>query len=132
MDIVITHEQGRKPVTVFQITGTVDSSTATDLEKQIKQAHEAGMRDLLLDLSKTEYVSSAGIRVLNSTMKMLRSDAPEESDEAMSKGLRDGTWKSPHLKLAHVPRYVSEAFKIAGMDMLLEYYDDTRKAIDSF
>lgn len=132
MDIVVSQEQGRKPVTVFHITGAVDSSNYMELQQKATEAHEAGMRDLLIDLAKVDYVSSAGIRVLNDILKMLRTDAPAESDEAMSKGLRDGTWRSPHLKLVHVPRYVAEAFRIAGVDMLLEMYDDPAKAVASF
>lgn len=132
MEITVTQQKGQQPVTVFTVTGTVDSATYEQLEKQARDAHAAGMRDLVLDLKGVDYVSSAGIRVLNNILKMLQTGSPEDSPEAMSKGLRDGTWKSKHLKIAGANKYISEAFKIAGMDMLVEMYADAKKAVASF
>jgi stage II sporulation protein AA (anti-sigma F factor antagonist) len=132
MEIAVTQEQGSRPVTVFTITGTIDSATSAQLQEQAQQAHQSGTRDLIVDLKGVDYVSSAGIRALNAILKMLRTDAPGESEEAMSKGLRDGTWKSPHLKLVNANRFVMETFKVAGMDMIFEIFDDLKKAIASF
>jgi len=42
--------------------------------------------NLLLDLAEVSYISSAGIRALNDSFKLLRTGAPEENDEAMAKG----------------------------------------------
>ncbi len=132
MEITISQEKGRRPVTVFHVTGEINSNTYQEFEQKARVAYNAGMRDLLVDLAKCEYVSSAGIRALSSIQTMLRTDAPEESDEAMSKGVRDGTWKSPHLKLVNVSPRVHEVLKMAGVDMLLDIHDDLQKAIDSF
>ena len=132
MEIAVTQQQAGRPVTVFTVTGTVDSATFQQLEQQARDAHAAGMHDLVLDLKGVDYVSSAGIRALNNILKMLQTDSPEDSPEAMSQGLRDGTWKSKHLKVAGANKYISEAFKIAGMDMLIEMYADAKKAVASF
>ena len=132
MDIEISHEQGRKPVTVFRIRGEVNITTYEQLEKQARDAQASGTRDLLLDLTEVTYVSSAGIRALNNIFKLLRSDAPEESDEAMRKGLSDGTFKSPHVKLLNPTPRVVEVLKIAGVDMLLEIHQKRKDALASF
>lgn len=132
MDIEISHEQGRKPVTVFRIRGEVNITTYEQLEKQARDAQASGTRDLLLDLTEVTYVSSAGIRALNNIFKLLRSDAPEESDEAMRRGLSDGTFKSPHLKLLNPTPRVVEVLKIAGVDMLLEIHQKRKDALASF
>jgi len=132
MDIAISQAQGSRPVTVFTITGTVDSATYQQLEQQARAAHASGAHDLVLDLKGVDYVSSAGIRALNVILKLLQTDSPQDSDEAMSQGLRDGTWKSPHLKIAGANKYIAEAFKIAGMDMLIEMYPDAAKAVASY
>jgi hypothetical protein len=132
MDIVVSQEKGSKPVTVFTITGAVDSSNYTQLEDKAREAHAAGTQYLVLDLANSEYVSSAGIRAINVILKMLKGDLPQDSDEAMSSGLRDGSWRSPHLKLANVNHRVAEAFKIAGVDMLVDMHSDLKKAIASF
>ncbi len=132
MDIEISHEQGRKPVTVFRIRGEVNITTYEQLEKQARDAQASGTRDLLLDLTEVTYVSSAGIRALNNIFKLLRSDAPEESDEAMRRGLSDGTFKSPHVKLLNPTSRVVEVLKIAGVDMLLEIHQNRKDALASF
>ena len=132
MEIVVSQEKGRQPVTVFHVTGEINSTNYEEFEQKARDAYAADTRNLLVDLKGVDYVSSAGIRALNAIMKMLRSDAPEESDAAMSKGLRDGTWKSPHLKLVNVSRHVYDVFKIAGVDMLLEMHKDLKEAINSF
>jgi anti-anti-sigma regulatory factor len=132
MEIVVSNAQGSRPVTVFTMTGTLDSATNVQFEEQARKAHAGGTRDLVLDLKGVDYVSSAGIRALNVILKLLQTDAPEDSQEAMSKGLREGTWKSPHLKLANPNRFVVETFKNSGMDMLFEMYDDVQKAVESF
>jgi STAS domain len=133
MDIIVSQAKGaHRPVTVFTISGPIESSNYMDFEQKARDAHAAGTRDLLLDLKGVDYVSSAAIRSLNVIIKLLQTDAPEESDAAIGQGLRDGTWKSPHLKLVHVTLHVAEPLKISGMDMLLEEYTDLEKALASF
>lgn len=132
MEIEISHEQGRKPITVFRIRGEINVASYQQLEQQAREAHAAGMRDLLLDLSGVTYVSSAGIRALDNIFKLLRTDAPEESSEAMQRGLRDGTFKSPHLKLLNLTPRVLDALTIAGVDMLMEIHHNYQDALASF
>ena len=132
MDIEISHEQGRRPVTVFRVRGEINITTYEQLEKQAREAQASGTRDLLLDLTEVTYISSAGIRALNNIFKLLRTEAPEESDEAMRRGLSDGTFKSPHLKLLNPTPRVVEVLKIAGVDMLLEIHQNRKDALASF
>ena len=132
MDIEVSQEQGQKPVTVFRIRGEINIASYQQLEQKAREAQAAGMRDLILDLSDVTYVSSAGIRALDNIFKLLRTDAPEESSEAMRQGLRDGTFKSPHLKLLNPAPRVLEALSIAGVDMLLEVHHNLQDAVASF
>lgn len=132
MNIEVSHEMGQRPVTIFHIHGEINVASYQQLEQQAREAQAAGMRDLILDLADVNYVSSAGIRAIDNLFKLLRTDAPEESSEAMRRGLRDGTFKSPHLKLLNPNPRVLEALTIAGVDMLLEVYHDRQKALASF
>ena len=52
------------------IEGRVDTTTAPELEKEIKGSIE-NISDLVLDFEKVEYISSAGLRVLLSTQKIM-------------------------------------------------------------
>jgi len=132
MEITVLQKQGRVPVTVFQIKGDIDANFYEQLLAQAKEAHAAGMRDLILDLSEVKYMSSAGLRVLHSIFALLRTDAANESDEAMKKGLSDGTFKSPHLKLVNPSPVVREVLRTSGFDMFLEVHRNLKEAMASF
>jgi anti-anti-sigma regulatory factor len=132
MEIVVSQMQGRVPVTVFQIKGNIDANFYDQLVAQAQAAFEAGTRDLILDLTQVKYMSSSGLRALHSIFVMLRSSAPGESDEAMKKGLSDGTFKSPHLKLVNPSPAVRDVIKTTGFDMFLEIHRNLKEAVASF
>jgi anti-anti-sigma factor len=132
VEITVSQEQGRRPVTVFHIQGDVNVTTYEDLQQKAREAFDAGMRDLVLDLAEVPYVSSAGIRAITSIFRMLRSNAPEETPAAIQKGLSDGTFRSPHLKLAAPQNNVKEVLKISGVDMFLEVYPTVQDAVGSY
>jgi anti-anti-sigma factor len=132
MEITVTQEQGRVPVTVLHVQGDVNASTADQFQEEAQKAYDDGARDMLIDLSGVSLLSSAGLRALHSIFNMLRSDSPEESDGAVRKGLTDGTFKSPHLKLLNPDKNVTQVLSMAGFDMFLEIYNNLKKAVASF
>jgi hypothetical protein len=132
MEVIASQEEGRVPVTVFQVKGNLAASTYEQLEQQAQEAYDAGTRYLLLDLAGVNFLSSAGIRAIHKIYELLRGDSPAESDEAVREGIREGTYKSSHLKLLKPKRQVLETLQMAGLDMYLEIHTDRKKAIDSF
>ena len=54
----------------FALDGRLDTITAPQLEKEIKESIN-GVVSLVLDFEKLEYVSSAGLRVLLSAQKIM-------------------------------------------------------------
>ena len=52
------------------VEGRLDTTTAPQLEEEFKNSLE-GVEDLVLDFSKLDYISSAGLRVLLATRKNL-------------------------------------------------------------
>jgi anti-anti-sigma factor len=132
MEINVSQEQGRVPVTVLQIKGELSAATAGPLQAQAEQAYNAGARYMLVDLSQVPFMSSAGLRVLHNLFNMLRSDSPAESDEAVRKGLAKGTFKSPHLKLLNPNKNVQQVLSTAGYDMFLEIRHNLQDAVASF
>jgi anti-anti-sigma factor len=133
-NLIINSEevQGRVPVTVFHMIGDLDGNTYEQFQKKAEEAFESGTRYLLLDLSQVAFVSSAGIRGLHYVFNLSRTDTNTESDQAISKGLRDGTFKSSHLKLLNPNQNVSNLLKITGYDMFLEVHRDLKEAVESF
>ena len=132
MEITAGQQAARVPVTVFYIKGDIDSSTYQQIQAEIEQVVQAGARDIVLDLAAVGYLSSAGIRMLSSLFHLLRGNLPQESDAAMKQGIHDGTFKSPHLKLAGSPPRVAEVLKMSGMDMVIEMYRSVPEAVASF
>ncbi len=132
MQITVSEQQGRVPVTVFHINGDVDANSFELLEAQARQAYQAGARHMLLDLTKVGYISSAGLGALHAIFMMLRHDTTKENNEVIKKGLRDGSFKSPHLKLLNPPPAVLETLSMMGFDMFLEIHHNLKEAIASF
>lgn len=54
----------------YFLEGRLDTTTAPQLEADIKDSIE-GVESLVMDLSKLEYISSAGLRVLLSAQKTM-------------------------------------------------------------
>ncbi len=130
MEISVSQEQARVPVTVFHITGDIDAETSGQLESQVQQAIQAGTRFLLLDLSVVPYISSYGVRSISLIFNWLRDKS--EDDHALSHGLRDGKFKAHHLKLANPTPHVHNVLTTAGIDMFIEIHSDLKKAVASF
>ena len=57
-------------VLLLALEGRLDTTTAPQLETEVKQSIE-GIKELTLDFSELEYISSAGLRVLLATQKVM-------------------------------------------------------------
>ena len=55
---------------VFGLEGRLDTVTAPELEKELKETLD-GVTSLTLDFGKLEYISSAGLRVLLAAQKLM-------------------------------------------------------------
>ena len=132
MEVTVSQEQGRVLVTVLHVKGDISAATADQFLAEAQRIQRSGARDMLIDLTEVSVLSSAGLRVLHNLFNQLRGDSPDESDEAMRRGLKDGTFKSAHLKLLNPNKNIREALRIAGFDMFLEIYVDLREAVASF
>lgn len=130
MEITVSHEQGRVPITVFRIKGPLTSNE--ELEQRAKQAFDGGANNILIDLTEVPYIATAGLRALHYLYILLRTNDPAESDAAVQTGIRAGTFTSPHLKLLKPSAHAMQALKVAGYDMFLDIHHDLRSAIASF
>lgn len=132
MEIKVTEEQARVPVTVFHLEGDLAGDSYEQLESQARQAIQSGSRYLLLDMEGVPYISSAGIRAINQIFTWLRNQPDGEDEAAIPSGLRDGTFKSRRLKIANLSRQGLKTLSTAGIDMFLEIHNDLHQAIASF
>lgn len=80
------------------LEGRLDTTTAPELEKELKASLD-GVTELIMDFSKLDYISSAGLRVLLSAHKSMA-----------SKG---------SMKVTHVNEIVQEVFEVTGFSDIL-------------
>lgn len=83
---------------IMELEGRLDTSTAPQLESSINESID-GVHELIIDCEKLEYISSAGLRVLLSTQKIMT---------------RQGS-----LKLIHVGALITEIFEVTGFSDIL-------------
>lgn len=83
---------------IMEIKGRLDTVTASELESSLKQSL-AGIETLIFDLKDMEYISSAGLRVLLSTQKIMNAR---------------GT-----MKIINVSETVAEVFEVTGFSDIL-------------
>ncbi len=132
MEITVTQEQGRVPVTVLYVAGNTDSASADEFEKKVMEVIDGGARYLVMDLSKVPYMSSAGLRVLQEVFNKLRSVSGDTKDKEMYRQINEGSFQSPYLKLINPTKEVMEVLKMSGFDMLVPVEKNLKTAVASF
>jgi anti-anti-sigma factor len=64
---------GGKPGAItVSLTGSLDTITAPDLERQLTPVLAEPIQELIFDLAKLKFISSAGLRVFSATRKTLK------------------------------------------------------------
>ncbi|MGE5377741.1 MAG: STAS domain-containing protein [Bacteroidota bacterium] len=134
MDIQVTTANGRVPVSVMHVNGNIDAQTYEQFQAKADELINGGARYILIDLSRSPFVSSAGLRALHHIFNDLRArDTTHPStDEEVRRGINAGTYKSPNLKLSGLSKETRTAFELSGFDMFIDTFDDQKTAIDSF
>ena len=123
MNIRVQYEQGRVPVTVFYVQGQINLGSTAQLEQMARAEFDNGMRNLLIDLSETTSLTSAGLRTLLLLYRLL-DDSPTHADGTQR--------KSSHLKLLNLTPDVRRVLQISGFDNFIDILDDLPTAIASF
>jgi len=102
-----------KHVSVVKVVGRVDSATAPDLEKSLQSLVDSDRNQIVLDLQETEYMSSAGLRVLVTMLKAAKKNGGD-------------------LRLSQLSLCVKEVLELAGLTPVFGIYPDVIEAVGSF
>ena len=102
-----------KRVTVVAVNGRVDSATAPDLEAALKQLVDGAKTQIVLDLTDVDYMSSAGLRAMVSTLKSVKR-------------------ANGDLRLANPSSRVAEVLRLAGLTSIFSIYPSQTDAVGSF
>ncbi len=132
MQLKVSTENGRVPVTVVRAEGNIDSASYEAFLAGVEDAINSGARYVLIDLTDVPFVSSAGLRALNILLNRLRALSPDVPDEEMRKGINAGTYQSPHLKLLNPSTVTKTTLDSSGFSMFIPVFHDMGTALASF
>jgi anti-anti-sigma regulatory factor len=136
MEITISKQQGRVPITVIQPHGDVDASNYAELLNKARELFSGGAKDFLVDLSDVPFMSSAGLVALHSISMFLRGEQPVDPQTGWA-ALKSidrsrGSGIQTHIKLLNPQQMVNETLDKAGFTQFFEVFTDLKKAVASF
>ena len=100
-------------VKVLLCEGELDTQTSPDAQKLLKQLIEEGARKVLVNFDGLEYISSAGLQILLTAAKQLKSV--------------DGD-----LRVCGLNEVVKEVFEISGFVTFLKVFGSESEALEGF
>lgn len=100
-------------VTILSIKGRADVSNAPKLESACKKILEQNEKNIIIDGTQLDFISSAGLRVLLKLAKEIKKSAGR-------------------LAVAHVNDLVRNIFEISGFVELFPIFDNVVKALSHF
>lgn len=103
-------QRQQEQVTIFQVDGRVDTDGALQLETVMKAALQNECYILVLDLSKTNYLNSSGLRTLADMLTQCRKNGGD-------------------LRLAAPIPKVMRLMEIVGFDMFFKIYPNVEAAV---
>jgi len=135
MEIIVSQENGKVPVSVLHIKGDLDASSYLELVDTAQKLYNAGVRDLLLDLSDLAFISSAGLASLHIVTKMFRGEKTNTEDgwgtyRAIDRDRESGFQKN--VKLLKPSPDVAQVLETVGFKQFFEIYADLDEAVQSF
>lgn len=110
MQITSREENG---IAVFELKGRVDSSGASQMDNALQNALSSGQYKLVLEMSGTSYINSAGLRTLADILTQCQANGGS-------------------LKLVAPSPKVERVLKIIGFDRFFKLYESVAAAIADF
>jgi anti-anti-sigma factor len=107
MKIVQLEKEG---VICLKIDGRLDAESATEAETTVKGILKEGTQRLLFDLSRMDYISSAGLRVILMAVKELRN-------------------KKGKVVLCGLTPYVKEIFDVSNFSSIIPITDSVETGL---
>ena len=95
---------------IIMIIPRVDASNAKTVESELAELVNGGAKKLVCNFSQNEYISSAGLRVFLSTLKMMKKTGGS-------------------IVLCGLQPYVQEVFDMAGFSQLFKIYGTEEEAV---
>jgi len=110
LSLLIATHQG---TSILKFKGSLDTNTAQDIETCINTLLEQGIKKLIADLELLDYISSAGLRVLLATTKIIKG-------------------KQGEFRICNPNPEVKEVFDISGFSMIFSVFNNLEEAMANF
>lgn len=98
-------------IVIISIEGSIDSKTAGDLQSQIMEK-VSETNNVLLDLTKVDYVSSAGLRVLLMIYRQIKSKNGKVILVGVSEEIKDVMSMTGFINFFEITDNIDNALKI--------------------
>ena len=120
LEFRLTHEQpeGNPKISVFHLAGWLDAQGEGLLVEAVQKAAAEGAEYVLLDLRELDTITSAGLRAIQKSYKLLTPRDPEQ--------------KIRRLKLCNASPRIYEVLSVTGLLMQVPVYESQDIAVDSF
>ncbi|OGN63158.1 MAG: hypothetical protein A3F09_03210 [Chlamydiae bacterium RIFCSPHIGHO2_12_FULL_49_11] len=103
-------KEEKNGVVIYRCEGHLDANTAVKMEEALRVMIDAGKKKLVIDFSKIDYLSSAGMRLLLSVTKRLHAAGGK-------------------LVLISLQDNVMEIIRMAGFESILNLYISEEEAL---
>lgn len=113
IDVYVEEAPQNRGVSILRVSGYVDTTTSPELERRLQALLREKRYHIVVDLSRVEYISSAGWGIFISEIREIRE-------------------KSGDLKLAGMIPDVREVFDLLEFENILQAYSDADLAAASF
>jgi len=136
MEIIISQNQEASPVTIMQLKGALDGNSYQDFITEAEKLYDAGTRNLLLDMSELDFLSSAGLAALHRIARVFRGEDRSTMEEGWgaihAMGRERSSGLQEHIKLLNPNQKIQDVLDTVGFKAFFEIYTDIHPAIASF
>lgn len=99
-------------IKVIYLEGEMDTITSPEVLNELDTLRNSGVKKMLLNLEKLDFISSAGLRVLLATTQQLKTAGGD-------------------LRVCQLNREIKEVFDISGFSTLLMIFDNESEGLSS-
>lgn len=130
--------EGPAGVTILSLEGDLDGSNFQEVIAKAQELFGTGTRNLILDLEKLHFMSSAGLVALHSIALLARGEKLPSAEEgwsafhAIARERDAGKGKSSNFKLLRPQPKILSNLQKSGMDTLFDIFDNRVAALSSF
>lgn len=122
LQISANEVEGKQDLTLLTVAGRINLGNADQLDEMAQAMFAAGSKYVLLDLSQTDSLTSAGLRTILVIYKLF---------QGQDKGATQ-VGRSPYLKILAPSPQIRQVLKIAGYETYLDIFEDRQAALDAF